>query len=633
MSHSYDLDDLEKELTITKPKEEIFEFKSELTPLEEHYVTHLVYNDEFIPESAFSNGDILVKKYLSKMIDNSEISGGIIIDNSINNLYVIGDIHGDFFLMETILSELTKCVTKIDNVLKWIAENTYVVFCGDLIHNSRKKVTVDDQNSDLKIITQIKILDEEAKKFNSRVLFIVGNHEMLELKYSTLIHPSMYTSRVTPYHKFKSQRKSYVSDMSSYDKRMYDWSLGSEWGKWYAKNAYISVMINNVICSHSGMVLDNMVTYPELTDNSIYNIQYLNYALYELLYIWNIEKNRIKATENMDFLIDILHSRVLGNKFNASSDEKQNFLCRSYFEWFNKFVYNSVSLISSQYKENFNRYIKGDIISVSGHNVQFIGVNALCNRKLLRIDVGMSSAFDVHKSKLTHELRKFDIKQKYTFLELLNLLQTKLKRKNITKEMIEYGLVDIKTYSKYESILRRIRKKIKITTTTLRKIMESLQSQSNVAFSKFKKPTCIIFKNSGISNGFKFYIPSQLHLESYVSTERLLKIGKTNALKNNIVSILKSSIVDYILRSKLYQDVKKMLINDMISEIHKNLEEYLTTIRTDPIINQDFLQLFNFTNTMYGGNGNASTTKDKYNTYNFIADTYSLFLNKISFFG
>ena len=139
-------------------------------------------------------------------------------------LYVIGDLHGDFFVMKQAL-ELSGCVefeeTILENFMdenlnlkdgcniysanefdfnkkkfiKWNSkkENCFIVLAGDIIdrcrnvHINKLKKTechnvVIDENCDYLMLKLIFDLDNQAQKFNSRIILILGNHEIMNIQ-------------------------------------------------------------------------------------------------------------------------------------------------------------------------------------------------------------------------------------------------------------------------------------------------------------------------------------------------------------------------------------------------------------------------------------------------------------------
>ena len=153
---------------------------------------------------------------ISKVIKKEYEQG--IFEGDINNIYVIGDIHGDFFTFKRCL-ELTQCVSFDDIIykdyinmnnkndylhvedgckyyspdkIKWNPEkkNSIIVFAGDIVDRCRTAGlkfnycvdTIMDENCDYQMLNIIFKLDDEAKKYNSRVLLVLGNHEIINLQ-------------------------------------------------------------------------------------------------------------------------------------------------------------------------------------------------------------------------------------------------------------------------------------------------------------------------------------------------------------------------------------------------------------------------------------------------------------------
>lgn len=149
-------------------------------------------------------------KYLEKnqpSLSDNQLLG--VWDKQPNELYAIGDMHGDFYAMKQAL-ESTGCVIFEKSILeeilvngvlidgcdyytndkiKWNPEKNdcMIVFAGDIIdrcrniHNDKCNYTVNDENCDYKMLKLLFYLDDLAKKYNSRVIVILGNHEIMNL--------------------------------------------------------------------------------------------------------------------------------------------------------------------------------------------------------------------------------------------------------------------------------------------------------------------------------------------------------------------------------------------------------------------------------------------------------------------
>ena len=150
------------------------------------------------------------------------------------NLYFVGDLHGDFGLLLSILIDLCKVVEwkppKDNNTkgsLKWIGKDSFVIFCGDLCDRLRVNYTdvvntkIDNikiqkgygeiENEELKIFMFINFINTLAKKEGGKLVKIVGNHEMMY--YGPVEEEFQYFEDL--------DYKEYIKYQESYDLRNY----------------------------------------------------------------------------------------------------------------------------------------------------------------------------------------------------------------------------------------------------------------------------------------------------------------------------------------------------------------------------------------------------------------------------
>lgn len=322
-----------------------------------------------------------------------------------NELYVIGDIHGDFFALKQSL-ELTGCVLfddytdnlKLTNVLfdesnntlklnntnnlnnnlyylddgckyysvnnniKWNCKksNCFIVFSGDLIdrcrpnHISNRNCvnTVSDENCDYLILKLLFDLDYEAKKYNSRVIVILGNHELLNLQ-----------------NDFK-----YVSLKGREDNNRNNDI--KKYLKINISNIYGIVRINKYIIAHGGI---NNIFFDKFNiknkDDLFESIELFNYELRNSILI-----NNLYYGEQSPFW-----DRTLGGRTELNENQ-----CKELFD-------NNLLKI-----KDFD-IIKTNMKIIVAHCPQFI-VNKNINlvdcqeykNRIYRLDVGMSRAFDFY---------------------------------------------------------------------------------------------------------------------------------------------------------------------------------------------------------------------------------------------
>ena len=105
----------------------------------------------------------------------------------VRRIVVIGDIHGDMKMTLDTL-KVAKVIDKKTN--KWIKNNdTVVVQLGDQIDRCRGRgnscqkpgTTVDDENSDVKILEFFTDLHNQASKYGGAVYSLLGNHELMNV--------------------------------------------------------------------------------------------------------------------------------------------------------------------------------------------------------------------------------------------------------------------------------------------------------------------------------------------------------------------------------------------------------------------------------------------------------------------
>lgn len=306
-----------------------------------------------------------------------------------NELYVIGDIHGDFFALKQSL-ELTECIIfdpYIDNFnfhkngyyylndgceyysvekgnIKWNNEkkNCFIVFSGDIIDRCRPNIitnrncinTVSDENCDLLLLKLLYDLDIQARLYNSKVIIVLGNHEIMniknELKYVSL--KGIADNRIIEMKNLLINNLEYV---------------------------YGIVRINKYIIVHGGIndnFFNNFNNY-----NSFELIQTFNYELRKLL-----KNNITKLSSNNLFNNESpFWDRTLGGRSYLNTNQ-----CKQIFE-------NNILKIN-----NFDS-VKKELKIIVAHCPQF-SVNQNINlvncqeyeNRIWRIDVGMSRAFDLY---------------------------------------------------------------------------------------------------------------------------------------------------------------------------------------------------------------------------------------------
>ena len=166
-----------------------------------------------------------------------DLNYGIYETDINDNIYVIGDIHGDYECLIHCLVDLSCCckIKAIHNkiqIMDWIENNTStIIFTGDLIHRKRFDHVMDDECSDIFIITEIMRLKKKAKANGGDILIISGNHEIMNIIYPD---NNTYTSA-----------KNEISNFNFFTNKE---SVNN-----YISNTFAWIKINDMLFVHGGL--------------------------------------------------------------------------------------------------------------------------------------------------------------------------------------------------------------------------------------------------------------------------------------------------------------------------------------------------------------------------------------------
>ena len=102
--------------------------------------------------------------------------------NNINNIFVLGDIHGDFAVLKKALYK----AKLINSRLKWIGGNSHLVQLGDLLDgkiraNYKPNYAEISAMEEFTIFEFLNDLDRQARLLGGRVHYLIGNHELMNL--------------------------------------------------------------------------------------------------------------------------------------------------------------------------------------------------------------------------------------------------------------------------------------------------------------------------------------------------------------------------------------------------------------------------------------------------------------------
>lgn len=248
-------------------------------------------------------------------------------------IFAIGDVHGDYTTFMTLLFR-AKIVDKNGN---WIAGRTILVQVGDVLDSKVRVPDGKDDGGEVKIFRKLFDLHNQSHYHGGKVIFIVGNHEMMNL----------------------TGDFSYVSDKGknefggSSGRRKF-FSPGSQFCVELSKFAYGIAKIGNTLFVH-GSVLPSIAKK--------YSISVINELLHRFM------RGERELMYNKDFKNIFLDNNGICWARTYSLEKPR---CGALYDVLNLYGGNQM---------------------VVGHSVQDEGINAKCQNKVWRIDTGMSRSF------------------------------------------------------------------------------------------------------------------------------------------------------------------------------------------------------------------------------------------------
>ena len=407
-----------------------------------------------------------------------------------DELYVIGDIHGDFYALKQALI-MTGCVifeeintTEIvkqfgseimvldgcdyynEKKIIWNEKkkNCKIVFAGDLIDRCRNIINnycstvVHDEDCDYKILKLLLELNKQANKYNSNVVIVLGNHEImnLEKKLQYVSHKAL----------LNNERLNNINNLVK--KNMY--------------NLYGIVRIGNYVICHGGINPIFIKENKQYFDNKKEFIEYYNNHVRNFLLNPNYKYNYLITNKDSPFwdrtnglnnsALSVLDCKKIfqDNLLNIRGTPLNN-QCNNLNNQCNN-LNNQCNNLNIKGPIN-NLYVKGYVTNINftggnpnnninnlkiivAHCPQLInspkmGINVTnCGNfkdRIWRVDVAMSRAFDTYVSE-----------------DIMNLLLIELKNNIINN--ISYGLDFILSFNTpFESTIRNVQL-LHITKTT-----------------------------------------------------------------------------------------------------------------------------------------------------------------------
>jgi len=324
-----------------------------------------------------------------------------------DRIIAIGDVHGDLhltiknLLIAKVIAKTNKDNDDDDSILevkyednsieyfKWIGKDTVVVQVGDQIDRCRpigdgrkcvrdKEATIKDEHSDLKIIDLFTELNKLAMLQDGMVISLLGNHELMNYQGNM-----NYVSYKGIHNKdFEGENATYKPDDGTF------YTDGVEGRRFAFKNKIneklacsrqSAVAVGSFLFVHGGIV-------PELAAK--YNLSTINGAVRKMLL------NKMEENSSLNSILE-----------DVINDPKISPFWSRVYGHLPKGLKYSHPDCEKKLKEVFkvwNGGLKGMIV---GHTPQIEdGINSTCGKRVWRVDIGASTAFDVF-SKIKHNGR------------------------------------------------------------------------------------------------------------------------------------------------------------------------------------------------------------------------------------
>jgi hypothetical protein len=299
---------------------------------------------------------------------------------------VFGDIHGDYRLaidliliskiaeiigfkknnkitMKNIPRDQIEINDNIEYIFKWTGKDTYVVQVGDQIDRCRPyddkvcndpKTLEDDEDSDIKILKLFTDLNKQAHKDNGAVISLFGNHELLN------------SLGVMDYVSYKN-----LQHFNGVKGRIREFKPGNNMANLVGCTRNACVIIGSHLFVHAGIInkLIDQINIVGVSDLEKINLLIKKWllGLVDSSHVINL----IRSQDSMFW------TRILGSldpDLPLSNPE-----CN-----------NNISNVLKLFK--INSMIIGHTPQTFVHNKE---INSTCGKKVWRVDIGSSSAFDI----------------------------------------------------------------------------------------------------------------------------------------------------------------------------------------------------------------------------------------------
>ena len=274
-------------------------------------------------------------------------------------IIVIGDLHADFKMTKKLFTDLNL----INNNKKWIARplDTVVVQVGDILDGGGRGSNT-EATGEMEIIDFLEYIHEQAELYNGGVYSILGNHEIMNV-----MGNFSYASQFD------------IKKDGGEEIRRLKYNNGSTLANKMSCTRNVIMKVGSFLFVHAGVLPDHINDISKKLGLSKDNKVNPN--------------NPNNQKKFIDYLNNLMRDFLQGNKDKNNEEINKYFLDQSAILWTRNYGNDNINC------DNLSQvldYLKLGSM-VIGHTPQIDGINNKCNKKLWRVDVGLSSTFSQHK--------------------------------------------------------------------------------------------------------------------------------------------------------------------------------------------------------------------------------------------
>ena len=318
--------------------------------------------------------------------------------------------------------------SNVEYKMRWIGGKTHVVQVGDQIDRCRvyggmtcdlPETTIHDENSDVKIMRLFTDLHEQAVLVGGAVISLFGNHEL-----NNALGDMTYVSMkgIDGFKNYVDPKNKHIKFNDGRSARVYAFKPGHEIGTFMGCTRTAAVVIGSNLFAHAGIV-NGLIKEQENHKKNEWRLTYNPNNFNKQVYYFRDRE----GFENINIAIKKWLIGIADNKQRNVDDlVRSTYMNKSMF-W-NRILGSispNVDYESNECKNNIDKVLKLFRINniIVGHTPQSMAhnfyINATCGKKVWRIDVASSSAFDRYDEMYIHNGNKIE-SRRFQYLKIVN---------------------------------------------------------------------------------------------------------------------------------------------------------------------------------------------------------------------